>query len=84
MPVTLDSFSRAPDFNVYWAVSNSTPDMLAMRPRALSRVWSTEFNCCDNLACRLALSFSACCPARRACSLSATEGQAKTGMGNDL
>ena len=78
IPATLESFSRAPGFNVYLPVSNKTSDMLTINPRALSRVCRMAFNCKDNRARIAALSFSATCSccrawfaARRACSVSA-------------
>ena len=39
MPDIFASFSRAPGFSVYFAVSNNTSLMLTISPLAVSRVW---------------------------------------------
>jgi len=44
MPAIFESFSRAPGFNVDWAVSKSTSDMLTTRPRAVSTRFKDEFS----------------------------------------
>ena len=45
IPPSLASFSLAPGFKVYLLKSNSTSEMLTIRPRAVSRVSRIRFNC---------------------------------------
>src|SRR5215813_13542010 len=70
MPETFASFSRAPGFSVYLLKSNSTSEMLTIRPRCVSRVSRIMFNCCSSRWRSSAFSDSARCASATARSAS--------------
>ncbi len=71
-PKSSPVFRASAGRNVELPVSNSTSDMFTIKPRAVSCVCNTAFNCASNCARIAALSCSACAAAWRAFSASAS------------